>query len=345
MWRGLGRSCANPRPALWTIWRAVAACLVLAACTPAPTTPPTARPADPSLQVQPPEPAPSAESAAERRYYARIQENYLARGLLRGNDRFEDAPFDAEDLARNFLRIAFFDEFVERDGKLVAEPREGRLQRWSGPVRLSVEFGPTVGEDQRRADLAAIDAYAARLARLTGLRISRSDWRPNHLILILNTDERRQAIDRIRAFAPGISAAALQSIRDMQRQTYCTVIALSDDTSHEYVSAITVIRAELAYRMRLACIHEELAQSLGLVNDSPHARPSIFNDNEEFALLTPQDELMLRILYDPRLRPGMTLAEAEPIVRQIARELLPETRSQAALPVEDRLAFGYARGR
>jgi hypothetical protein len=74
--------------------------------------------------------------------------------------------------------------------------------------------------------------------------------------------------------------------------------------------------------MRDLCINEELAQSLGLINDSPKARPSIFNDNEEFALLTRQDELMLRILYDRRLRPGMTLQEAAPIVARIANELM-----------------------
>jgi hypothetical protein len=74
--------------------------------------------------------------------------------------------------------------------------------------------------------------------------------------------------------------------------------------------------------MRLACIHEEVAQALGLVNDSPTARPSIFNDNEEFGLLTLHDELLLKILYDDRLTPGMSAAVAAPIVRQIASELV-----------------------
>ena len=46
------------------------------------------------------------------------------------------------------------------------------------------------------------------------------------------------------------------------------------------------------------------------------------NDDEEFAYLTRHDELLLKILYDSRLRPGMTEAEARPIVLQIARELL-----------------------
>ena len=64
--------------------------------------------------------------------------------------------------------------------------------------------------------------------------------------------------------------------------------------------------------MRLSCIHEEITQGLGLANDSPLARPSIFNDDEEFALLTPMDELMLKMLYSPRLSAGMTETEARP---------------------------------
>jgi hypothetical protein len=84
---------------------------------------------------------------------------------------------------------------------------------------------------------------------------------------------------------------------------------------------VAVIPSEHPDLMRLACIHEELAQSLGLPNDSKAARPSIFNDDQEFALLTRQDELMLQILYSPALSPGMTGAEARPIVETLANNL------------------------
>jgi len=67
-------------------------------------------------------------------------------------------------------------------------------------------------------------------------------------------------------------------------------------------------------------VHEELAQGLGLANDSPAARPSIFNDDDEFALLTSHDEKLLAILYDPRLRAGMDVDTALPVVRILARE-------------------------
>ena len=61
---------------------------------------------------------------------------------------------------------------------------------------------------------------------------------------------------------------------------------------------------------------------MGLANDSPSARPSIFNDDDEFALLTTHDELLLKMLYDPRLKAGMTLPEAKPIIRTITTEFL-----------------------
>ena len=65
-----------------------------------------------------------------------------------------------------------------------------------------------------------------------------------------------------------------------------------------------------------------MAQGLGLPNDSPLARPSIFNDDEEFALLTRHDELLLTMLYDDRLTPGMTPDEARPVLQQLAQGLV-----------------------
>jgi hypothetical protein len=100
------------------------------------------------------------------------------------------------------------------------------------------------------------------------------------------------------------------------------VFAYSQNAEQRYARAIALIRAELPPLLRRSCLHEELAQGMGLANDSPAARPSIFNDDEEFAELTRHDELLLQILYDPRLAPGMTEAEALPIVRVIAAELL-----------------------
>ena len=85
------------------------------------------------------------------------------------------------------------------------------------------------------------------------------------------------------------------------------------------------IGAEATGVLRQACLHEEITQALGLTNDSPTARPSIFNDDQEFALLTRHDELLLRILYDDRLEAGMSPEQAMPVARKIADELAPDS--------------------
>ncbi len=292
----------------------------LAACEPAELASPVPAPPPSVAPPEPPVAEPGPATLAARDYYARVEANYLAQDLLRTDGGGTDAPFTTRDLVENFIHVAFYDEFTELGGKLVPQAAENRLHRWAEPVRLNVEFGASVPATQRAADRVAVAGYVARLARLTGQPIRMTAWRPNHTVLIINAEE-RAAAPRIATLAPGIGTAALDSVTGMAPETYCTVFSFATGKSAVYTRALTVIRGELPDRLRLACIHEELAQSLGLVNDHPRARPSIFNDTEEFALLTKQDELMLKMLYDPRLRPGMTLAEARPIVEAIAAEL------------------------
>jgi hypothetical protein len=292
---------------------------VLAACVGgAPLVPPPSPSTPPTTSIAPL----SEETLAGRAYYEKVEVNYLGQDRMREDGGGPDAPFTTRDLVENFLAVAFFDEFAEKDGQLVAGGGENRLHRWQGPVRVGIVFGASIPEEQRSADRAEITAYARRLAKLSGLPIWMNDRNPNHTVFVLNPEERRVAAPLIRAAARETSAAALRSVVEMRPDIYCTAFTFNPGNSAVIDRAVTVIRGELTPKLRSLCVHEELAQSLGLINDSPKARPSIFNDNEEFALLTRQDELMLKILYDSRLRPGMSLAEARPIVEVIAAELM-----------------------
>jgi hypothetical protein len=143
-------------------------------------------------------------------------------------------------------------------------------------------------------------------------------------ILIYTEDDRDLLAQRARQLVPGISNGALSVFRNLPRQIHCFVMAFSGGglETHVYQQAIVVIRAEHPDLLRASCVHEEMAQGLGLANDSPRARPSIFNDDDEFALLTRHDELLLKMLYDPRLMPGMTLDQARPIIARMAEELM-----------------------
>jgi len=264
---------------------------------------------------------PSARSKALAARYARTERDLKARGLLRTDGGGPDTPFTDTDLMRNFERIVFFDEYAPGAGFRSPSGRAGGLRRWAEPVRIAVEFGASVPEEQRAADRDTLDAYAARLSRAARHPISTVRRRANFHVLVMSEDDRAEGLDRVRALAPDIDTATFGVFRNMPRSIHCLVVAFSDrGNPHTYDLAIAWVRAEHPPLMRESCFHEELAQGLGLANDSPRARPSIFNDDDEFAHLTTHDEMLLRMLYHPDLSPGMRPDEARPVLRRLLDE-------------------------
>ena len=291
---------------------ALAACETAAPVTsPAPVPRPTVTP-------------PSAESKRLAAYYARVQARLLSQGLMRTDDGGADAYFSTRNLVENFERIALYNEYFIRDGQYVQQQTPSRLRRWEQPIRMQLVFGRSVSPAQRARDRRNVASFTRRLENLTGVDITLTDADPNFVVLFINRDEQRTMLPRLRQILPQFTdMTALDEIRHSPRDTLCSAYVMSDRPSASaYVNAVVLIKTENPDLMRLSCIHEEIAQAMGLANDSPAARPSIFNDDEEFALLTRHDELLLRILYDPRLKLGMTPESARPIVRQVAREVL-----------------------
>ncbi|TXI01557.1 MAG: DUF2927 domain-containing protein [Pseudorhodobacter sp.] len=294
----------------------VSACVATPAVSPRPMPAPVA----PVAPVQPA--AVSPESAAAHAYYSQVQQALLSQGLLRTDGGGADTPYTDRMLAETFIQIALRDEYQPGTGGMVASNGGATmLRRWQGPVRVGLRFGASVPADVQATDRARVASYLARLAQVTGHSIRLDDGNPNYFLYIVNEDERRALGPELQAALPGLGAADVAGITQMPQSTYCAVLAQSRGQGGVYSRAFAVVRAEHPDLLRLSCIHEEIAQGLGLPNDSPRARPSIFNDDEEFALLTRMDEDMLRILYNPALRPGMTEAEARPIIFDLATRL------------------------
>lgn len=285
--------------------------------------PPSLPSAQPDAAHTPP-PAPLAASPTSQAlslFYARLQNDLEAQDLMRTGGGGIDTPFTDTDLARNFERIAFFNEY-QNDGSLTpSDGVPGRLRKWGDPVRIGVEFGARVPLDNRARDLESIRAYAARLSSITGHPISVSDGNPNFIVMIMSADDNEQARLRAQQILPSFQTGGQVFFDRLPRSIRCFVIAAGLEDEYEYRMALTYIRSENTALQRLACIHEELAQGLGLANDSPKARPSIFNDDEEFALLTTHDEILLQTLYDPSLAAGASIEEARPVIARILAKL------------------------
>lgn len=260
----------------------------------------------------------SPESAELRRYFAQVQAAQLSQGLLRTDGGGPDTPFTADMLAQNFEDVVFYNEYATA---LQGRGGESPLRRWDRPVRVGTIFGNSVPPSQKSKDEATVRDYARRLARVSEHPISNAGT-PNFVVIFASEDDRLAALDAAAARVSGVTRESLKPLEELNRDTYCVVAAYaSAPEASTYSAAVALIRAENPDLLRRACVHEEMAQGLGLANDSLTARPSIFNDDDEFALLTNHDELLLKMLYDPRLNAGMSAAQAAPITRIIAREL------------------------
>ncbi|MEM7596666.1 MAG: DUF2927 domain-containing protein [Pseudomonadota bacterium] len=296
----------------------LAGLLLLASCDlfPEPGPNPQARPADLDTSARVAEP--SARSIELQQYYARLQRSFQTRGLSRTDGGGFDTPYTNADVARNFERIAFFDEFEVGQGLKRASGEPGRMAKWTGPVRIAVEFGAHTTLEQREVIPGLVAGYAQRLSRITGHPISTTSANANMHVLVAGIDDKDDTIARFRELEPNLSEASINIVRNLSRKTLCFVVTFSEPAAESKIyKGIVLIRAELPEPMVQGCVHEELAQGLGLRNDSAQARPSIFNDDEEFALLTSHDEELLRLLYHPSLKPGMTLNQARPLIKRI----------------------------
>lgn len=268
-----------------------------------------------------------------------------ATGGLRSERDPTDAPIDAALLATNFRKIAYdleLDPFGIGE-ELPEEDQRPYLKRWTDKITLQVVSGPNVSAS------ADIDAhiFMERLSEISGVNVAIADdyllkrepEGPTNLLVFMGDGEffdmvldeivaQEQRADgdregRLRYFHGFVEL--WHSAASPCGGTFFTTLADDGVDTGQIRAAIVLIRTDLAAPNTQSCIEEELAQVMGLPNDDSTVRPSLFNDDEEFAFMTRHDELLLRILYDARLRPGMSPEQSMPIVRQIARELLPDS--------------------
>lgn len=255
-------------------------------------------------------------SAAIAAHFRALEAQRVAQRRLR-TDPGDEVPITATRLAADYMTVALTDEHGSGGSASV-------LRRWAAPVVYRVEHGASVPRAQRQTDRATVSALAQRLSAASGHPVSLAPDGAggNFHVLILSESERQDSADRLRALIPGIDDQIVTLITTMPRETYCLVVAFARGGGAVYSDAVAVVRAEHPDLTRRACLHEELTQGLGLVSDAPSVRPSIFNDDQEFALITDHDLFLLRMHYDARLTPGMTADRVRPIIFSIASDLV-----------------------
>lgn len=266
--------------------------------------------------------APLETETELQRVYAAAEASMRDLGKMRTDTTPKDAPFSYDDLVENFEEIALRNEYRIASGRFVAGQSQTFLRRWESPVRVATINGASTPKGTARFNDNEVSDYTRRLANLTNLdmRIS-STKEANFLVLFLNEDEQVEFANTLPTILRDISPAVVDAFRNSPRNIFCAAFAFTKPGQKGvYGNVLILVKSEHSDFMRKSCVHEEMAQAMGLTNDSPDARPSIFNDDEEFAYLTRHDEILLRMLYDPRLKVGMESYEVIPLLPAIARD-------------------------
>ncbi len=211
---------------------------------------------------------------------------------------------NADYVEKAFAEIAFKHEY---------EAGLKRLSKWTRPIRYRIRYDhvrplPVLREDIRD--------HFHTLHQLTGLDIRPAQHKANFTIVLTRDKDYAARIAEV-------TGDARQAVR-LSQESNCISYLVMRQPSNAIERAWVIIPADHAFEKGLfhSCVVEELTQSLGLPNDADWVSPSIANDLDIQEELSPLDRLMVRLLYRPELKSGMTIKQAYPIIHRLVPEMI-----------------------
>ncbi|SMX34477.1 DUF2927 domain-containing protein [Actibacterium lipolyticum] len=208
------------------------------------------------------------------------------------------------EIAQDFMDLTFRME----SGREVPQ-----LTRFAEPVTVRVTAGAPASLGP---DLAAL---MSRLRNEAGIDIRRvpTNAQANITIETLPRTQLQRLVPQAACFVvPRISSWA--EYRRLRRSSAVDWTTLD---SRETVAVF--LPNDVSPQEVRDCLHEELAQALGPLNDLYRLPDSIFNDDNFHTVLTGFDMLILRMYYAPELRNGMTRDQVEARLPALLARLNP----------------------
>jgi DUF2927 family protein len=221
---------------------------------------------------------------------------------------FSGAPpqftrFSSTELTRGFLSLAF-----GSDLRIGAKPRG--IRRFDHPISVGIISEGSV--DKRAAMQRIIEDYAKQVPQLN-LTVTADASRADIELRLIDEKKFRNALRE--AFGAQI-AKTFVARTDPQCMT--SVKSDLDGSIAHSVSFIIVDRGENVF---LDCAYHELLHAFGLSNHDQRNPWTTLNQRRMVGYLSVYDRALLTLLYNPRIRPGMTGAQARTVLPPVIREL------------------------
>lgn len=202
---------------------------------------------------------------------------------------------------KRYIEHSFYDIVLQGEHEKVRPV----VRKWNRPLHVWVSSSAGDAEQQQWL----IATHIAQIGEITGLPIRFVNRREQANVRVFFTSERE---------APRVVEREMSRAAARQLSHAVCLGQIRYNRSGEILRGSVVIPVERAqvWGKLLPCVVEEMTQMLGLINDSKFFYPTVFSDITRDELLTGLDYLLLKLLYSPQIRSGMTVSEVAPLIRQ-----------------------------
>ncbi len=213
---------------------------------------------------------------------------------------------------KQYIKKAFFEIVYKNEYQSGLQ----KLKRWQKNIIWDINYFKLTAKINIVEKL--ITLHFNDLSSITGVKIFKKNkhkQKENFKIILTKREFYKKAIEKYTS----------NKIKDLYKTSNC-LLYFRYDFSYGFNSVVVIIPVDYVMSNGLlpSCIVEELTQAMGLVNDSDWVNPSVANDVSINDLLSGLDYLMLKILYDKRLLPGMDTNESSSIVDEILTDFIKQ---------------------
>jgi Protein of unknown function (DUF2927) len=214
---------------------------------------------------------------------------------IAARQRVEKKSFTDAEIIEGFMKTSFGAEFQ-------LAGRVDRIRRYDGPVRV---FADGTRAD-RRAQLTKVVADIGQ--RVQHLDIAMVDRVEDANITVQLVRDR----DLTRTIAKNYGSERAKEIKS-SLDPQC-LSGFRKNEQFEITHSDVILTVDNGDFVFLDCAYEELLQALGPINDTSSVPWTMFNDKVSMGYFDVYDQYILNLLYDPRIKPGMTVEEVKAVL-------------------------------
>jgi hypothetical protein len=237
------------------------------------------------------------------------------------DDKVQKSPTPG-DLYRAFETVVFGSEFGGR------KPRSEVL-KWEQPLRVAIRSYDDVAIKHEN-DLTEI-AFAQVPVKEMHFKIAQKHLQTLSGLANLQLEDYRDSgkepnltinfVAKIHMANPVLVYNQEVGARRLASQNGCYFVIWKDEQSRAIERAVVVANTDRDAVALSHCVLEEVIQSLGMPNDNNVKWPSIFSDHHQITELSDADRIILKTLYSPEIRSGMSKKDVMRRVSKILKAL------------------------